>query len=482
MKKITRRILFCTCVVLFLTISPLVILYAFGFRYDFTKKKLIQTGIIYLTPNIQDKIKILINDREEPNKISIKGIFKKEFVLENLMPKIYNIKIDKENYHTWEKNLVVMPGITTYAQPLLLPSNPKINLIFNDVNIPIWSISNTFRKIFYLKSSNEKISANTYDFYKKITNTKIIEIPPTQSNDINNIIQNSKIFLAPNGEKFSFILSQENTRIILLNSIEKNISTIADFISNDKIIDASWDVSSQYFLYLNGKGDLNLYDTVAKKSKKILDNILGFSLNNEDIYYLDKNNSFFYRSMINKPTKKQQLSYAPIIITQKNNKIEKNETINPEEKIEIIVSSKNTLAAITPQKNLFIIDQNGSPVNIGNNIESAIFSQGGDNILFNSSFEIFTYNLENKQENLITRLFQKVSNVNWYSDYTHIWFLSNQIIKNIELDSRPTPNIVDFLNMAKQPDNVIYTDTNSIYYDQVNDNNLSIYQAEIQKP
>lgn len=482
MKLITRRILFCFCFILFLVSSPLVILYAFGYRYDFTQKTLTQTGIIYLTPNIQDNLKILINDKEEPNNISIKGIFKKEFILFNLVPKTYNIKIKKDNYHQWEKNLVVLPGLTTYAQPLLLPSDPKTSLIFSEADISLWSISDKFKKIFFLKNADKKISVNIYDFSKKTSINMFFETTGDRLENTNVIPENSNIFLAPDGKKFGFVLAQSTARIILFDSTEKNISPIADFILNDQVINGQWDGSSRFFLYLNQKGDIYLFDSISKKSNKILESIASFSLKNDDLYYLNRNNLFFYRSSINNPLEKQQLSYAPLAIDQKNNIPEKNAQKSIGKKSTLIISSKNTLAMITPEKNLFSVPQNGIPVKIGSNIESAIFSKNGENLVFNSSYEIFTNSLADNQEYLVTRLSQKVSNVNWYSDYAHLWFLTNQTIKNIELDSRPTPNIIDFFNIPDaSPVNIVYTDSNSIYYGQKINGILSVFQIEVQK-
>lgn len=481
MKLITRRILFIFCFILFLIISPLIILYAFGFRYDSAQNKIIQTGIIYLTPNIQDNIKILINGKEEPNKISIKGIFKKDFIIYNLLPKTYNIKVEEENYHTWEKNLVVLPGLITYAQPLLLPSYPKINLIFSDANIPLWSISDKFKKIFYIKKDNEKFYVNAYDFSKKSSNTKSLEELTGQTKKIDSIPQNSRIFYSPDGKKNSLIISAEKNRIILFAFTENNISLTADIVSDSKIIDEYWNNSSRFFLYLNEKGEIYSYDTTSKTSKKILENVAGFSIKDENIYYLDQNNSFLYHTSINAPNEKRQLSYVPIAIDQENKEAEKIKPANIAKKIKILISSKNTLAVITPEKNLFTISQDGIPANIGNNIEAAEFSQDGENIIFNSSFEIFINTIANNQDNLITRLSQKISNVGWHDSYTHVWFFANQTIKNIELDSRPTPNIIDFATLPKKPANIIYTNTNSIYYDQEDNGILSLYQIEIQK-
>lgn len=482
MKLITRRILFIACFILFLIMSPLIILYAFGFRYDSTQKKIMQTGIIYLTPNIQDNIKILINNKEEPSKISIKGIFKKDFVVYNLLPKTYNIKIVKENYHVWEKNLVVLPGLITHAQPLLLPSNPKINQIFSNANVSLWSLDDKSKKIFFVKNNGGKISLNIYDFSKKTLNTKPLANLIYQTKEISSVPQDSRINSAPDGKKFYFLFPADKTRIILLASTDNNMSLSGDIISENKIIDEHWDSSSRFFLYLNEKGEIVSYDTVSKTSKKIVENASGFSVKDDNIYYLNNENLFFYRASVNNPSDKQQLSYVPLSIGQKDQEAEKTKPININKKIKILISAKNTLAVITPEKDLFTIPENGIPINVGNNIEEAQLSQNGEDLVFNSSYEIFTSAVSSSQENLVTRLSQKISNVGWHTDYAHVWFLANQTLKNIELDSRPTPNIVDFVDMPNKVSDIIYTDSNYIYYDQKNDDGtLSLYQIEIQK-
>lgn len=479
MKLKTRRILFCICLIIFLISSPLIILYAFGFRYDFSQKKITQTGIIYLTPNIHDDIKILINDKEELDRISIKGIFKKDFVLHNLIPKTYNIKVDKKNYHRWEKNLVVLPGLITYARPLLLPISPEKKIIFSDIGISAWSISDKFKKVFFLKNFNEKISANIYDFSKKTFSSLNIDSSGSRSISANGSFPDHEIFLAPNGEKFGVSLPEINNKIILLNINGENISISANITPQNKIINGQWDDTSRYFLYLNNKGDLNSYDITNKSANKILENVLGFRLNGENIYYLSNNNLFLYRTSIYNPLDQEQLSYGPLSSVINNVKTDQFGKITIEQKAEIIISSQNAIAVISPDKNLYVIGKNGMPANIKNNIDAAEFSLNGENLVFNSQFEIFTYDLASGQESLITRLSQKVSNVSWYSDQNHVWFLANQTIKNIELDSRPTPNIIDFISIPAQPSSILYADSNAIYYDQKKDNILSLYQIEM---
>lgn len=443
-----------------------------------------QTGIIYITPTPQNDIKILINGKEETNNLNVKGIFKKDYVLYNLLPKTYNIKITKAGYHPWEKNLVVLPGLIAYAQPLLLPSSPADNLIFNDSGIQLWSISGDFKKIFYLKKDADKISANVYDLSQKtrsgIPIIAYADQPRGKKNLANIISADSKIFIAPDGQKFALVLPLESARIILLNSAKENISTSADFILNGKILDGLWDDSSRYFFYLTDNKELYAYDSISGGSKKILGNILGFSLKGGEIYYIDKNNLFVYRSPINSPAEKQQLSYVPLSFTGKNSGTDaKNPSI--EKSAKLIIFAKNALAVIGPDKNLFTVTQNGIPVNLGSDIESAAFSGNGEKLIYNSPFEIFTATPGDNQENLVTRLSQKISNVGWYGDYEHIWFIVNHTLKNIELDSRPIPNIVDFLNFPNNFTDIIYADSNTIYYDQRDGDSFALHRVEIKE-
>ena len=41
-------------------------------------------------------------------------------IITNLFPEEYDIKIEKENYHPWQKKLNVSPGKSTFAQNIIL--------------------------------------------------------------------------------------------------------------------------------------------------------------------------------------------------------------------------------------------------------------------------------------------------------------------------------------------------------------------------
>jgi hypothetical protein len=51
-------------------------------------------------------------------------------LINHLVPKIYDLEIAKENYNHWQKKILVEPGLVTKLDNILLiPANPKIDLV-----------------------------------------------------------------------------------------------------------------------------------------------------------------------------------------------------------------------------------------------------------------------------------------------------------------------------------------------------------------
>lgn len=120
MTRKTRRIIFYLFLMAFLILVPAIILYARGYTFDFEKKTIVATGGIYLK-SYPSRAEIYINDK-------LRG--KTNKFIRRLIPKSYQIKIAKENYHPWQKNLLVKSGLVTKADNIfLVPFNPKIFLV-----------------------------------------------------------------------------------------------------------------------------------------------------------------------------------------------------------------------------------------------------------------------------------------------------------------------------------------------------------------
>lgn len=116
----TRRIIFYLFLIAFIVLTPLIILYARGYSFDWEEKTIVATGGIYLK-SYPSKAEIYVNDKS-------KG--KTNRFIRRLIPKTYEIKITKDNYHPWQKELIVESGLVSKANHILLiPFNPKISLV-----------------------------------------------------------------------------------------------------------------------------------------------------------------------------------------------------------------------------------------------------------------------------------------------------------------------------------------------------------------
>jgi len=98
MTKKTRTILFLVFLFIFLSAAPAVVLYSQGYRIDFDNKKISRTGGLFL--KIEPKQVEIYLDGKLTEKTDF---FFGSVLIENLLPKKYEIEIKKPEFATWEK-------------------------------------------------------------------------------------------------------------------------------------------------------------------------------------------------------------------------------------------------------------------------------------------------------------------------------------------------------------------------------------------
>lgn len=122
-----RRFIYLTFIAIFLITVPILILYTGGYRYNFLKHKIEQVGVLFL--NVKPKTaRIWINDNPTSGKRPLR--------LADLRPNLYSVKVEKDDYHSWQKNLEVKSKTSTLAfdivlfkqnLPLIIAPNKEIN-------------------------------------------------------------------------------------------------------------------------------------------------------------------------------------------------------------------------------------------------------------------------------------------------------------------------------------------------------------------
>lgn len=124
MTRKARRLLFIWAVALFVLLSTGVLVFAFGFRYDFQNKSLVKTGSIVLKPNVESQI--FINNKLEGSTSFLNSTFSKK----RLLPGTYSVKVVKDKYFTWEKKVEVKEGLVSDFSHVILfnrhPAEPPV--------------------------------------------------------------------------------------------------------------------------------------------------------------------------------------------------------------------------------------------------------------------------------------------------------------------------------------------------------------------
>ncbi len=134
MTKNARKILFYSALAIFVLLSTVILILALGYRYDFIKNKLVKTGSFRVKTNVSTDI--YMNDQLIGGTSFLSNTLTKNF----LLPRIYNVRVEKIGYFSWQKNVEVSTGVfTDFPNVVLLPkklteeiiSSPSFNPFLN---------------------------------------------------------------------------------------------------------------------------------------------------------------------------------------------------------------------------------------------------------------------------------------------------------------------------------------------------------------
>lgn len=109
--KPIRRTIFIVFLGLFILISPAIIMYTSGYRYDWRRGLLRETGSINIDIEPSDA-EVFLNDIKIKSKIPIR--------LSDLVPAKYVIRISAPGYHDWRKEIDVKSKQTVYIKEITM--------------------------------------------------------------------------------------------------------------------------------------------------------------------------------------------------------------------------------------------------------------------------------------------------------------------------------------------------------------------------
>lgn len=378
MKRWQRTILFWFLFLVFLIFGPSFVLYSQGYRFDFEKKIFTKTGGIF--------IKALPKEAE----IFLNGNFVKKTdflfgsaLIQNLLPKKYEIEIKKEGFFSWKKNLEVKEKVVTEAKNVILfPKELSLENLASGIENFLFSPDG--KKIILIEKDNVNWEVKLLDLEKKLE-THLI--------------------------KKEDILKKETELIYL------------EFSENPNILNLKLKMGKET---KNFTLDFSKTPPVLEeiKGKEENEGILAKEKKGKDIFYLDTFGNLFKNQ--------EKISQLPFPIEPKTNyslKLFLNEIFLLTEKL-------------PNEKDCFIFNkETGSFEKIFEKIEELKLSPDNKKLAVFSQFEIWIFNLETKEKFLLSRFSKEIKDLFWFnSDY--LIFTCEDVLKVSEIDNRDRINIV----------------------------------------
>ncbi|HPA25929.1 MAG TPA: PEGA domain-containing protein [bacterium] len=438
MSLFRRRILYCIFFLIFFIAAPIVVLLAQGYQYDFTKRRLEKTGVLFLESK-PSKATIYLNYKIQKDTT--------ESRLKNLLPNDYDVKITKDGYQDWQKKLTVHPNETTFAQYIrLFKKEPKVANIFSQpINI-ISALIDNLIALNYTANNKSQLALFNLDTESISPLAELNFVP-------------EKLMIS---SRQNYLLASRAEKIVVIDLINKKIIDLSQQIR--PINSPNWSLADKdemlYFTSSSGLFKINL--TTQNISTVINEPIIAWTLIDKELYYLSQEKT-------NVALKKMRLG---LIATE--------ETLNsfPTSKYTLENLNADYLFLLDTTNNIFyLLNLKDSTEKIKTFAETKYFKISADNniLLLGNDFEIFNYDLNTKEENIILRLSSEIIKSAWYPVSTHIYYLSadglkitetikqDKILNNLITGS----DIKDFFGNA---------DGNKVYY--IDENGLNV--AEIQ--
>jgi len=391
MTKKTRTILFVLLVILFLVLAPLITFYSWGYRFDWESKKITATGAFYFKV-LPKSSQIYLN-----GKLAKKtDFFFGSAYLENLLPKKYQIKIQKDGFHPWEKSLEIKEReITRLENIVLFTQSPNFTFL----------------------------TKNVLDFFVSPDQKKIV------LKEIDGKNWSLKLFEPGQNIKSQLIKDKDiaKTEVDLIS---------LEFSPDSKEISLKVIVGEETIEY-----SLNLEKTppilVKKKNMTIPDNVLTYQAdNNGNIYYLDNQGYVF----------KADQSFLPLAKINDAPFKAKQET---EYKINVL---PDNLLLLQETKTPYLFNPAAKSFEkFSDSIKGLKVSPDNKKFAYFSDSEIWVYFLKDQtgqplkkagEKIFLSRFSEKINELFWLND-NYLVFNTGDKIKIAETDDRDKINTVD---------------------------------------
>lgn len=170
LSKPIRRTIFVVFFVLFFLISPAIIMYTSGYRYDWRRGLLRETGAVNI--DIEPKTaEVFLNNVKIKSKMPVR--------LSDLIPGKYNIRVTAPGYYEWQKDVDVKSKQTVYVKEItmLQKKEPELFLQGEIITAKI-SFDDTY--LAYLEKKNNLLEVQIKNIVQNTEPVTVYRLPASK--------------------------------------------------------------------------------------------------------------------------------------------------------------------------------------------------------------------------------------------------------------------------------------------------------------
>ena len=400
MKKIYRRVLLFSSMVVFLATAPLAILYAVGYRASINNVDPLPVGVVLLDTKPR-KALVSARDREYG---------KTPTSVPNLSPGPVEIKIALTGYREWKKTLMVESGRATEVRDVvLIPETIKQASIAEGVEK-------------YALSPNRQLLAVVYK------NNQVAILGPSGeavAGPVKAVGRLQNIIWSPHNDAL-VLKAADNTYWTYHISKPDTVVRVAA-LSGAK--DVVWDSQTPgRLLVLTTTGELQAYVPALNKKALLAKEVASFTVNGRMVYVVDNNhvlNAYTLQGSLVQE-KMAQLERPVLELKAVNN-----------EKV-LLLEDNGLLQLVMPNQPLITISSNVKDASWSPD-ERLIYVVSNQNELYVYNANDERYHQPVQELRLITRLSRPIVATQWFAGSRHLIYQIGDELWITEIDTRDHP-------------------------------------------
>lgn len=424
-----RRILSLIFILLFFIITPVIVLYAAGYRINRDGLAIQKTGMFVIDSNPRGA-KIFIDDQAQKKFINL--LFNKDnFIttpakITNLLPGEYDLALELDGYWGWQKKLIINPGASTFAENIYLFKN----------SLPVQILPAELQSINLPAGEGRAIilSADQLTFFNLADET-------------------SKIVSQSDLKGKNIAWSEDGQRLVIDHYLyDLNDSKVKiDLNKTPDSFNYKWQNNTLYFQDNNSIYKLDS----ANLPRKIISNkkIDDFLIKDRYLYLVNKFKATASLLEVIDMTSKQETRGIGLPASANYS------FINPEHGLlNLYDDHRQILYLINP-----LADYYSPLTEIINNVKIAFWISDNE-LLYINDFEIWLYDLEIKNKTLITRISQTINSAVMHPNRNYIIYSTDQTINAIELDERGKRNTAELIKLDLIDQLILNAKGNILYF------------------